>query len=281
MSDTTTLSPAAADSASAVTSTTAIDGGAVIPLSTVIATQVRERIEGLASSREAWESGTYARSNDVLYGLIRDCFVLYKELTEKSDMAKIKRRGLEDYIARKGYSVKSDTPLTAKLIRCVFAGIDRRRLSTYHSVLRVAVAQNWKPNDFGAEIARLGGVQEISLSKHGTGSKPMTPKQKAEAAKCHVLAQCLASVSSPQLSKRVSPDGIGANVAAILTQEADGSFTLNALVNSQAAVNAALAAYFGAHKGELKVTHVQAAITREQTSREQMIDVAVQAVANG
>jgi len=255
---------------------TAPTAAAAVPITQAIATQIRQRIEKLVISREAWEMGIYARSNETLYGFIKDSFVLYKELTEKSDVTKDKRRGLDDYISLKGYTFKAGTPLTAKIIRCVFADTDRRRLSTYHTVLRVAVTQDWKLEEFSANIAAHGGVQEISLGK-ATGV--LTTKQKAEAARDTVLAQSLATVASPELTKRATADGIGAKSVAVMTQEADGSFTVHAVVQSDTAVNAALAAYFSSHKDELKVVAQQTAAINAAASREQLIDTAAESIA--
>jgi hypothetical protein len=247
-----------------------------VPITQAIANQIHQRIEKLVASREAWETGIYARSNETLYGVIKDSFVLYKELTEKSDATKYKRLGFDGYLEQKGYTFKAGTPLTAKIIRCVFAATDRRRLSTYHTVLRVAVAQNWKLEEFSANIAAHGGVQEISLGK-ATGA--LTAKQKAEAARDAVLAQTLATVASPELAKLAAADGIGAKSVAVMTQEADGSFTVHAVVQSDTAVNAALAAYFSSHKDELKVVAQQAAANNAAASREQLIDTAAQSIA--
>jgi len=251
----------------------------VVPISMASAIKIRERIESLSISREAWENGAYARSNEMLYGLIRDCFLLYKELTDKNAVGtKDKRRGLDDYISLRGYVFKKETPLTGKIIRCVFAGTDRRRLSTYHTVLRVAVAQNWQVSEFAANIAKFGGVQEISLGK---ASGAMTAKQKAEAAKDAVLSQVLATASSDALAKLAPTDGIGSKAVAVMSQEADGSFTIHAVVHSDTAVNAALAAYFSSHKEELKVVEQQVKAEAEVVSREALTDAAAQAVVNG
>lgn len=250
----------------------------VVPITMAVANQIRQRVEAMAVSRQAWEIGAYARSNELLYGLIKDCYVLYKELTAKADVTRDKRRGLDDYISLKGFNFKEGTPLTGKIIRCVFEGTDRRRLSTYHTVLRVAVAQNWNPEEFAKNISEFGGVQAISLGK---ASGAMTAKQKAEAAKVQVLSKALAKASSDALSKVAKPDGIGSKAVALMTQEADGSFTIHAVVRSDTAVNAALAAYFSSHKEEIKVAVAQTNINAEVASREAFIDNAAQAVING
>jgi len=251
----------------------------VVSISMANAIKIRERVESLSVSREAWENGAYARSNEVLYDLIKECYVLYKELTDKTAAStRDKRRGLDDYISLKGYSFKTTTPLTGKIIRCVFAGTDRRRLSTYHTVLRVAVAQDWELEQFSANITAYGGVQAISLGK---ANGAMTAKQKAEAAKEQVLSQVLAKASSEALSKASNPKDIGSKAVAVMTQEADGSFTIHAVVRSDTAVNAALAAYFSSHKEEIKVAVSEGKINQEVASREVLINAAAQTIVNG
>jgi len=250
----------------------------VVPITMAVATRIRQRIENLVVSREAWEMGVYARSNELLYSLIAECYTLYRELTDKSSSTtKDKRRGLDDYISLKAMVFKDDTPLTGKIIRCVFAGTDRRRMSTYHTVLRVAVAQDWQPNEFASNLAKFGGVQEISLSK---ASGAMTAKQKAEAAKVRVLSQVLATASSDALAKLASTDGIGSKAVDVMSQEADGSFTIHAIVHSDTAVNAALATYFSSHKEELAALDRQVSQEANVATRDELTAAAAQAVAN-
>lgn len=254
-----------------------LESSPVVPITMAVATKIRQRIENLVVSREAWEFGAYARSNEMLYSLIAECYTLYRELTDKSSSTtKDKRRGLDDYISLKAMVFKDDTPLTGKIIRCVFAGTDRRRMSTYHTVLRVAVAQGWQPHEFASNISKYGGVQEISLSK---ASGAMTAKQKAEAAKDRVLSQVLATASSDELAKLALTDGIGSKAVAVMSQEADASFTIHAVVHSDTAVNAALAAYFSSHKEELAAFDRQVSQEADAATCHEVTDIAAQAVA--
>ena len=153
---------------------------------------MRQRIEALAIEREVWETNVYARSNDMLYGLIQKCYQLYTDLTDGKGDIGAKKVGFKDYINSKGYAFKDSTPLTGKIIRCVFGDKDRCRLSTYHTVLRVVVSNKWAVADVPGKIAELGGVQEISLGKP---AGHLTPKEKAKEARDLVLATALATVS--------------------------------------------------------------------------------------
>lgn len=221
--------------------TTAQDNGAEIIKS------MMQRIGDLAVVREVWEATEYNRSNLALYKLIADCLALYNDLISGDD-AKFKKQGLKDYCNLKGYVFKETSPLSLKVIRCVFGDRDRRRLSTYHTVLRVAIADKWAVVDVAVKIAQYGGVQEISLGKRGG----MTAKEKANAARAMLMTQSVAFLSSDALSKQFNTEHIGENAVAVLTLNGDGTYSVHCVVQSNTAVNAALASYFSANKEVLQ-----------------------------
>jgi len=239
---------------------------------------LRARVEQLATAREVWQLSDYARSNEKLYALIGECLSLYKDLTAKNDGTKALRVAFDDYLNTKGYVFKSSTELTNKVIRAVFGDKDRRRLSSYHVVLRVAVKQGWQVADVAAKIAEYGGVQEISL---GSASGQLTAKQKAEAAKTAVNDAVVATLKSDELDKLFNAEHIGQKAVAVLTQEADGSYSVHAVVHNNTAVTAALAAYYSANKSDMKVTaEVQQTVDHQQQLAN-AIDAAAKSVVNG
>jgi hypothetical protein len=242
--------------------------------SAVLADSMYKRVEQLAIEREVWQAGEYARSNDTLYGLIGKCKALYDDLTAKVDDTKAKRSGFNDFLNLKGYTFKSSTELTYKVIRAVFGDSDRRRLSTYHTVLRVAVKQGWAADSMAARIAEYGGVQEISL---GAASGQLTAKQKADIAKSGT-ADVIARLESAALSTTFDPKRIGDKAVAVLTQEADGSFSVHAVVHNNTAVTAALAAYYAANKDKLKAAAQQQQAADARTQHADAIDAAANSV---
>jgi hypothetical protein len=237
------------DAVSANTTVAAVVQPEVAQVAAAAATvSMRDRIEALAIEREVWESTVYARSNEQLYALIQKCYGLYIELTTGADLG-AKKGSFRDYINTKGYVFKDSTPITAKIIRCVFGDKDRRRLSTYHTVLRRAASEQWLLEEVPAKIAQFGGVQEISLGKP-EGS--LTPKQKAEQARQVVLSTALATVASDKLAAQNNPEKAGEQAVAVVTQQADGTYTIHCVVHGDTLVNAALAGYFGANKAQLE-----------------------------
>ena len=232
---------------------------------------MRQRIEALAIEREVWESTAYARSNDMLYMVIQKSYALYLDLTDGKGDVGAKKVGFKDYINSKGYTFKDSTPLTGKIIRCVFGDKDRRRLSTYHTVLRRAVAEKWAVEEVPAKIAELGGVQEISLGKP---AGHLTPKEKANQARQTVLSTELAKVASDKLAAQNNPEKMGENAVAVVTQNSDGSYTIHCVVHGEALVNAALAGYFGANKEAIAQQQQQQVTVQAVATQEQLIATA-------
>jgi hypothetical protein len=181
---------------------------------------------------------------------MQQCYQLYKDLTNVADInLKYKKQGLADYLAMNGMEKYATKPLPQKIIRCVFGDRDRRRISTYNAALRVVIAENWAVKVVPEKIAERGGVQELSL-----GRKPgdLTTKQKAQAMVQQVQETVLATVQTAETDRFVNPEKAGDRFAAVLTQEPDGSFSINCIVDSNAAVNAALAAFHGSQKAAQK-----------------------------
>lgn len=248
----------------------------VVSFSAARSISMQNRIAALAAARESWQNGAYARSNEQLYALIADCYQLYQDLTDTMSDTGPLRMGLKDYIASKGYQFKDGTALSAKIVRCVFGNSDRRRVSNYHTALRVALAQKWAVADVAKNIAALGGVQEISLGKPANA---LTAKQKAEQANASVRNQELGRFSSPQLSKLFDAERMDEQSVAVVTLKSDGSFVINAVVHSDSAVTAALAAYYGANKEALLDAQKNKQATQEAASREQLIKAAADSIA--
>ena len=233
-------------------------------------TSMRQRLETLAIQREVWETTQLADSNGSLYQLIGDCKVLYSDLTS-GENARVMKQGFNDYIRLKGYVFKSSSPLTLKVIHCVFGAKDRRRLSTYHTVLRVAIAENWKVEEVAQKINERGGIQEISLQR----KDGLKPKEKAEIARDVLMSQCIATLSSDALKASMNNEHIHENSVAVLTLNGDGTYDVHCVVKSKVAVDAALSAYFSENKVEIEVVQRQRYLEAEEAAKASLISDAV------
>jgi len=218
---------------------------------------MRTRLTQLAKEATNWQDTAYTTANAGLYLVMQKCFEVYKELTDTTDAnLKYKKQGLADHMSLKKLDAFQSKPLPQKIIRCVFGDRDRRRISTYNVVLRCMIAEGWAVSDVPAMIAARGGVQEMSLSRK-PGS--LTSKQKAEQVGAKVSEQVLATVKSDATDKFINPEKIGEKFAAVLTLQADGSFSINCIVQSNGAVTAALTAFYAAEQAAAKATQSTAA----------------------
>ena len=228
-------------------------------------------IEQLVNEREAWEQTAYRTSNDMLYALLQKCFVLYKAMGTDSAEAKTLREALNSYIALKAYKFSKSTHTLTKIVKCVF-GADRRRASTYSITLRSALANNIQALDVAAFIRDNGGVEEIRLAK---APNAMTVKQKAAAATSAVSESSLGVFSSPQLSSMLDGGKIGTNTLLIGTWQADGSVLIRTVVESDGALNAALASYFTGVKKAAKATQQETQAANDEVVKADAVQQAV------
>jgi len=204
------------------------------------------KIEQLVLEREFWQENAYKTSNDQLYSLLTRCYEYYKAMSLDTEEAKVLRSGLNDYINLKGYIFNKSTHTINKIVKCIF-GVDRRRVSTYGIVLRSALAKNIDIFDIADFIRESGGVEEIRLAK---SPNAMTPKQKAQVASSTVVVNNIGTVSSPALSAKLDHGKIGTNTVLIGTWQADGSIVVRTVIESDTALNAALAAHYSAIKAD-------------------------------
>jgi hypothetical protein len=206
---------------------------------------VRTRIKQLIAERKVWQEGAFVKSNVELYALLGKCYALYFDLRGNDKDTKAAREVLTNEIAEKGYSFSEGTHGLTRLVKYVFEGIDRRRVSAYSLVLREALAQNKKADEIPAFIAQGGGVEEIRRSKSKTAK---TAKQKAELGKQAVAEQQYATFSSDTLAVLALQAGrsAGDDLVAVVTLQADGSFVVKALVSSATALNAARVSAYSA-----------------------------------
>lgn len=235
----------------------------------------RNNIEQLVIEAEIWQNTAFKTSNDQLYGLLARCYAFYQAMSGDTAEAKALRDGLNTYINTKGYVFGKGTHTINKIVKCVF-GFDRRRVSAYGIVLRTALANKLPSADVPAFIRDNGGVEEIRLAKSPTA---MTPKQKAQVAASTVVVNDLGVFSSPALGAMLDAGKIGTNTVLIGTWQADGSVVMRAVVESDTALNAALAAHYSKNQADIAAAKKQQEQQNAEAAKQQaVIDAAAQAV---
>ena len=211
------------------------------------AQSVSDTIKSLVVERKSWENGAYKKSNEQLYALLGKCYELSFKLRGAEKEAKAARADFEELCEQKGYRFTESTHMLTKLVKYVFDGIDRRRVSAYSLVLRVALSENKLAADIPAFITNGGGVEEIRRRASPTAK---TPKQKAALGKQALEGKEITVLRDAALTQlaRQADSGIGDSVVAILTQQEDGSFIVQHLVTSKTVLNAALISAYSTSK---------------------------------
>lgn len=228
-------------------------------------------LEQLANERQVWQDTAYRTSNEQLYVLLQKCYQIYKCMEAATEEGKSLRQGLNDYIALKAFVFTKSTHTLTKIVKCVF-GADRRRVSAYSIVLRTALAQGKTVFDIPAFIRDAGGVEEIRLAK---APNAMTAKQKAQAVTDKVAASNLGVVTSQALGGLLDAGKIGANTLLIGTWQADGSIVVRTVVESDTALNAAMASVYSASKSELAKKAVEITAANDESAKQAAIANAV------
>ena len=235
-------------------------------------------IEQLVIEREVWETTVYRTSNDMLYGLLQKCYALYKRMEGMSAEAVSLRSNLADYINLKGIKCVKSSHTIVKIVKCVF-GDDRRRASAYGIVLRAALAKQIAVEAVPEFIRSQGGVEEIRLAK---SPNALSPKQKAAAAADAVKADSMGVFASKGLGEVFDAGKTDSAVVLIGTWQADGSVIVRSVVQSDTAVNAALASYYSSNKDAVQKQAQQQEATNDQQIKQDAVTAAAQAaVVNG
>jgi hypothetical protein len=212
-------------------------------------TIIENAIEKLVEQRKQWQDNALRTSNDQLYALLQTCYALYKSMEGTEAKDKALREQLKNYIDGKGYNFKKTTHTIAKLIKCVFGVEDRRRISTYTLVLRCALQKNIGILDIVKFIRKEGGIEEIRLSR---SPNALTAKQKAIVGASTIASIDFGTVKSETLAVKLDAGKIDQPVLLIGVWQADGSVVIRAVVDSQAAMNAAFASQYSAVKAAEK-----------------------------
>ena len=235
-------------------------------------------IEQLVIEREVWESTVYRTSNDMLYGLLQKCYALYKRMEGMSAEAVTLRENLTSYINIKGIKCVKSSHTIVKIVKCVF-GDDRRRASAYGIVLRAALSKQIAVEAVPDFIRSQGGVEEIRLAK---SPNAMSPKQKAAVAADAVKADNMGVFASKGLGEVFDAGKTDSAVVLIGTWQADGSVIVRSVVQSDTAVNAALASYYSSNKDAVQKQAQQQEAANDALIKQEAVAAAVQAaVVNG
>jgi hypothetical protein len=227
-------------------------------------------VSKLVKSRINWENNAYRKSNEQLYVLLANCLGMYTAMCLDTERARKLRKDLNDYIESNNLTFKKSTHTLVRIVRCVFGEADKRRISTYGIVLRSAFSQQIESSKLVDFIKQYGGVQEIKLAK----SNALSVKAKAQVAVTSLDSEVIAEIENKAVAAKLDASKIGQRVVFIGKQMANGKFVINGAVNSEGAVNTAMAAYYSANKETLNKVVAERKLASNDASLTQAIDKA-------
>lgn len=192
---------------------------------------IGRRLEDLYKQQEKWEGSAFKTSNQMLYGILQQCYALEKSMGAEQ------LSELDRYCTEQKITCKSSAKPIAKIIKCVFR-IDRRRVSTYVTALRAAKEDNIASDDLSTWLEKNGGVQEISM-RRCSNNKPDAAQRAVEARQVVMHRPVLATVASVELTatyKFKSPEDV---VLLLASWNPNGQFEIHQLIQSDSAIEAA------------------------------------------
>jgi len=222
---------------------------------------VNGTLTSISSARENWEATAYKTSNQMLYGVLQQCYELNSKMTLPSEY-----KLLADYCVARDIRISKGTDTIAKIVKCVFP-IDRRRVSTYVTALRIAKQHNVQPAELAAWLDEKGGVTAISLQR---ADNHKTRNEKASFARGVVFSKnALATVSANALDTQYDAayeqkNEVGA-VVLLARRLGNGEYAIFDIVQSKSVVNAALSSrYANAEKENVEQLCIQVINKRQE-----------------
>lgn len=230
--------------------------------------QVFQILESVANERVQWEDNAYRASNQALYAILQKCYALDWEISNTTVGAKAMREGINKFASKLGFKFKDSTPVINRIVQCVFGNVHKTRISTYSLALREAKKANVSISNIPSFIENAGGVQEMRASKSASFK---TVKQKVDIASANVFTEVLGVANSPELIKLADSKYAETECVLLATQQADGTFVINAVVRGKAAINAALTTYYSESSAELKDQAAKAEAANDSEYRQDLI----------
>lgn len=225
------------------------------------------RIEALSQARQTWQDTVYKTSNDMLYGILADCYALYADMCGKSPQAAALREALKRKLAARNIKCSEGTHTMAKIVRCVFDG-DRRRISAYSRALQAALSEKVPADGLAKFISDAGGVEELRLAK-STNFVPTAVK--VEKAKAAIANKALAAIDGAALAQNLDAANVGAQYVLVASMQADGALAVNAVLRSDTVLKAALAAYYSTHKDVIAAQVVVQTVAKAEADKQQQM----------
>lgn len=213
------------------------------PLNPMTADAIVAAFDLLKARRENWELHQLSASNDVLYGILGDCYAIYVR-TQKSDT--LREKFIKAYDTQYG-KCKANTSVATKIVWAVFGKHLEQRAFNYSNVLRnVYLNLKDKPGKtFREYVVEAGGIEEIRR----TGGNTDAAKAKRDAQRQTAIANLNSNSGIAKgLQIQLPAENLEKNAehsfrAALIREDADGSFTIVMVSSSEVPINSMIAEF--------------------------------------
>lgn len=233
------------------------------------------RISKLREECNAWHNTLHKTADEMLYGVLQNCYTIYHEMCETTPEAKALRDALNSHLADHDIKITANKHTLTQILSCIFLG-DRKRINTYSLVLQAALEIEVPVDGLVQYIIDNGGVDRIRRKKKNNGS---TSINKADMARSVLKNHHLATLDDASVKQHLDAAKEGILHVAIITQRAGGSIDLNAIVSSESVLKAALTAYFNSNKGNIASANSLVATHNQQQEQNMLLEDLAQQIA--
>ncbi|NDP63521.1 MAG: hypothetical protein GZ092_12945 [Polaromonas sp.] len=166
------------------------------------------------------------------------------------------RTALDKCLAEQGMKTQEKTNDMNRIVKAVFCGQDRRRVSAYAKALLAAAQENVTVEELPDWITTNGGIEKVRL-----GTKAPGPAGLATIAKDYLTDNVLFTVEPNADAALFGVDDEDKPILLFATYRATGEIEINSVVKHDSSIaTAAYAAYYAANKKKLTAAKQSAAL---------------------
>lgn len=208
---------------------------------------IYNQLTTLVADSKAWEATHLMVANEALYLLLQRCYDLYVTATNDAGFAAMLQAAIQDYFNLNGMTLDKNAHTLNNIAKIVF-GAERKRASAYALALRVALSDKTPVADLPKYFRNAGGCEEVRRKAKNPNGTSKTAEQKATEAKTWLASDNYGTFRNDVLARDLDAAKVGEQHLLIVTQQLDGSFTVNGLINTAGVVQSALVAFYTKHK---------------------------------
>lgn len=212
-------------------------------INTISAAIAISKLDELHANREAWETGIFKKSNDELYAILDRCLSVFLEVSAATKGKRKLIYAIDEALKTRGFGARANTSLATKIVRYVFGDCGKRAF-TYARVIVVAAAEKPETQTLAAFITERCGIEQIRKTPKNGGPSPKERRERLIEDGEQRFATAEPILSGIELIDDLQPDNDnGAEYMAVLMRkDEDGTGSIVFRSNSQAIINALLAA---------------------------------------